>query len=128
MSGLDLLVEPFAFEEGHRDKRLALDLADLVDVADVGMIQRGGCFGLSPETGFAFLITEQVGRKELQSDGTFEVGVLRLVDNAHAALAEFLGDLVVRDGLADHGGPVVLLAIEMKRLEILAGRQGFEPR
>ena len=38
----------------------------------------GGCFGLSPETCFDVLITEQVGREELEGDGPFEVGVLGL--------------------------------------------------
>ena len=29
------------------------------------------------------------------------------VDHAHAALTELLGDAAVRDGLADHDGPIL---------------------
>ena len=36
-----------------------------------------------------------------------QLRVLGLVDDTHAALAELLGDLVVRDGLADHNGPIL---------------------
>ena len=39
--GLDLLVESLPFQEGHGNERLAVDLADFIDVADVGMIQGG---------------------------------------------------------------------------------------
>jgi len=32
-----------------------------------------------------------------------QLGVLGFVDDAHAALAELLGDVIVRDRLANHG-------------------------
>ena len=48
-------------------------------------------------------------RQELEGDGTLQLRVFSLVDDTHAAFAEFGGDLVVGDGLADHGGPLVAM-------------------
>ncbi len=53
--------------------------------------------------GLRFLVAEQMWGEEFQSHGAVELGVVGLVDDAHPAFAEFFGDLVVRDGLADHG-------------------------
>ncbi len=44
-------------------------------------------------------------RKELQRSRSFPFSVGSLADQAHRNLTEFLGDLVVRDGLADHDSP-----------------------
>ncbi|MDA1313529.1 MAG: hypothetical protein O2968_09365 [Acidobacteria bacterium] len=46
-------------------------------------------------------------RQKFQCDGAVELRVLGLVDDTHAAFTEFLGDAVVRDGLADHAGPIL---------------------
>jgi hypothetical protein len=40
-------------------------------------------------------------RKEFQCDDAVELGVVGLVDDAHAAFAELLEDLVVRNRLTD---------------------------
>ena len=42
-------------------------------------------------------------REEFQSDGAFELGIFGLVDDTHAPFPELLEDLVMRDGLTDHG-------------------------
>ena len=42
-------------------------------------------------------------------DGTFQLQVLGLANDTHAALTELLSDLVVRDGLIDHNGPILPL-------------------
>jgi len=73
------------------------------------MIQSGGCFSLSPEMGFDVLVTEQVGRKELQGGKAFEVRVLGPVNNNHPTFTEFLGTAVMGDSLADHVGPILPL-------------------
>ena len=38
----------------------------------------------------------------LKRDSALDLGVQRLIDDAHPARAELLGDAVVRDGLLDH--------------------------
>jgi len=100
-TGLDFLVKTFAFEEGHRDECLALELVNLVNGTDVGVVQRGGGFGFALEAFANFFVRDQVGCQELQSDGAVELRVLGFVDDTHPTFTEFLGDLVVGDGLTD---------------------------
>jgi hypothetical protein len=45
----------------------------------------------------------QILWKEFQRNETFQLQVLRFVDNAHAAGAEFFANPVMRNGFADHG-------------------------
>ena len=40
--------------------------------------------------------------QEFERDEATKLGVLGLVDDAHAPAAELLDDAVMRDGLADH--------------------------
>ena len=48
-----------------------------------------------------FIITQHMLDQELQRDRPFELGLFGLIDDAHAALAELLDDLVMADGGAD---------------------------
>ena len=77
-------------------------LANLVDRADVGMVQCRGGLRFSLETSESLgVIGHFVGQK-LESDEAMEQSVLGLVDHTHPAAAELLDDAVVRDGLANH--------------------------
>src|ERR1700683_4981893 len=79
----DAMLERGAFHEFHGNKQLAVLLADLVDGADVGMIQRGGCACLSPKTlECLWNLGEAVGKK-FERDEPAEGGVLGFVDNTH---------------------------------------------
>ena len=71
-------------------------LADLVDLADVGMVdaRRGARF--APEALARGLVARQ-RRHRLDGDGALEPFVARRVDDAHPAFAELAHDGVVRD-------------------------------
>ena len=99
----DAVLQSHAFEIFHGDERHAVFLADVVNGADVGMVQsrRGLRFAL--ETGESLGIAGHFIGEKLEGDETVQVGVFRLVDDTHPAAAEFLEDAVVRDALADHG-------------------------
>jgi len=45
--------------------------------------------------------------EKLECDGAVEIRVFGLIDDTHPTLTELLSDPVVRDGLADHSGPIV---------------------
>ena len=99
----DAVLEGHAFEKFHGDEGLIIVLADLVDRADVGVVQRRSGTGLAAETFERVRIAGNVSRKEFQGDKSAQADVFGLVDYAHASAAEFLDDAVVRDGLAYHG-------------------------
>ena len=76
-------------------------LADFVNRADVGMVQRRSGSRLPPEALQGLRARQQIIRQELQRDVAFEAQVLRLVHHTHPASPELLQDVVVRNGLAD---------------------------
>ena|ERR1700743_2786568 len=76
---------------------------DVVDRADVRMIERGGRFGFALEPGERDGIASDVWRQKFERNETVETNVLSLVHHPHAAAARLLEDSVVRDRLADKG-------------------------
>src|SRR5271156_2956512 len=92
-----------AVQKLHGDEGFAALIVNLVDGANVGMIQRGGGLGFTLETAKRLRIFRYVVRQELQRDKPAEFYVLSLVNHTHAAATEFFDDPVVRDGLTDEG-------------------------
>ena len=70
-------------------------LADVVDGADVGMVQRGSGARLALKAAEGLRVARDVVREELQRHETMEADVLGLVDDAHPAGAQLLEDAVV---------------------------------
>ena len=60
------------------------------------------------EPGQSLGVPGNVIGQELQGHKAVQLDVLRLIDDAHSAAAEFLDDPVVRDVLADHSEDVWL--------------------
>ena len=85
----DAVLQGLAFEELHGDERLAVLLADVVNGADVGMIQGGCGVRFAPEAAERLRIAGDLVGQKLQGDETMQPGVFGLVDDAHAAAAEF---------------------------------------
>ena len=100
--GEDAVLQCLPLQAFHDDEGLPLVLADVVDGADVGMIQGRGGLRLTLEALTGGRVAEVGLGEELQRDVAVEAGVLTLVDDAHASAAELLDHAVVRDGLADH--------------------------
>ncbi len=105
------------FEELHGDEELALVLADLVDLANVRVVdaRRGSC--LAPEAAPRRLVLRH-GDHRLQRHRAMEPLVARGVDDAHAALSELAGDGVVakprRDALRGQWSAVGRGALGMR--------------
>jgi hypothetical protein len=99
----DAVFQRLAIQKLHCDKRLLVALADLINRADVGMIQ-GRSRPRFPTKSFQRLrVISHIIGKELQSDEASKMGVLGLVNHTHPAPAEFFDDAVVRNRLPDHG-------------------------
>ena len=98
----DLVGQDAAVEVLHDDESAAVLLPDVMDRADVGVIEGGCRLRLALEAGERQGISGHRLREKLESDEAMQARVFRLVNHAHAPAAQFLDDAVVRDGLADH--------------------------
>ena len=79
----------------HDEIELAVGgLVDLVDCANVRVVQSRCRFGLLEEPLLGDLVPCQVGWQELDRDVAIQPGVMRQVHDAHAALAELRHDAV----------------------------------
>src|SRR5690242_15462380 len=76
----DLMLQSMAFQEFHDDERLAVMLGDLVNRADVGMIESRRCSGLSLESFQGLRTFRECLRKKLQSYVPAEANIFCLVN------------------------------------------------
>ena len=77
-----------AFEMLHHEVVRCRRAADVVDAADVGMVERGDGARLALEACPQVRIVSDVARQDLDRDRAIEARVARLVDLAHAAGAD----------------------------------------
>src|SRR2546427_6014823 len=97
----DPVLQCHAVQKLHGNESLTILLTDVVNRADVRMVEGGSRLRLALEAGQCLRVSGNLLRQELQCDETMEPSVLSLIDNTHAPAAEFLDDPVVRNGLAD---------------------------
>ena len=90
-----VVLERPALEQLHGDEVLALAFINLVDGADVGVIEGRGATGLTKETFQRVLIPGKLLGEKLQGHVPAELGVFGLVHHTHASSAEFLQYAVV---------------------------------
>ncbi len=95
------ILQRLAFEVLHGDERSAVLLADIVDRADMWMVQRRCGLGFTLEATERIGIGGEVLRNELERNGTMQPRIFGFVDDAHAAAAELLEDAVVGERLTD---------------------------
>src|ERR1700722_8403061 len=95
------MFERHPVEKLHGDESLAI-LADVVDRADVGMVERGRGVGFASKAGERLRVHFHLFGQELEGDKTMQARVFGFVDDAHSAAAQFLDDVVVRDDTPDH--------------------------
>src|SRR5207247_184449 len=87
----------------HSDEEATLrSVSDLIDRADVRMVQRGRGFGFRNKSALRLFAAEQMRGKKLQRDKAVEPGIGRLIDDAHAPAAEGLKNEVRPDFPTDH--------------------------
>ena len=100
-SGGDDVLEGCALHELHHDEGAAIMFLNVVDGADIGVIQRRGGPRFTLETLQHLSVFGNIVRQEFQRDEASQAHVFGLVDHAHTAAAEFLDNPIMRDGLSD---------------------------
>jgi len=96
------MLQGHAIKELHGDKGAALVLADVVDGADVGMIQCRGGLRFALKAGKRLRIAGNLFGQEFQGHESVQAGIFGLINDAHAAATELLDDAVMGDGLTNH--------------------------
>ena len=91
---LEAVGERLAREVLHHQEGRTVVLADVVERADVRVVQAGDGLRFALEAGAAVRVGADLGREDLDGDGAVEAGVAGLVDLAHAAGADGGEDLV----------------------------------
>src|ERR1700676_2352492 len=92
--------EGAAFHEFHDEEGTAALFTDVVNGADIRMIESGSGVGFTAKTLEHGWITGEIFRKEFDGNKTLQASVFGLVNNAHAATAESFQDAVMRKSSA----------------------------
>jgi hypothetical protein len=98
----DAVLQCHAFEKFHDDEGLAILLADVVDGADIGMVEGGSGLGFALKAGEGLRIAGNFFGQKFEGHKAAKARVLGFVDNAHAAASKLFDDAVVGDGFANH--------------------------
>ena len=104
--GFNNVLEGLALHQLHGDERLPVVLADLMDGADVGMVEGGSSPGFAAEALQRLGILRQVFGEKLQSNVAAQAEVLGLIDHTHPATAQLREDFVMGNCASNHSGPL----------------------
>ena len=96
------MVQGHAFHELHDHEDAAFFFADVVNGANIGMVQRGSGFGFALKAFQSLRIARKIVGQKLQGDEASQAGIFGLVDHAHTAATKLFNHSIVRDGLANH--------------------------
>ena len=96
---VDAVLQRRALQQFHGDERRSAVFVDVVNRADIGMIQRRSGLRLAPEAFQRRLVLHHFARQEFQRHLPPQLGILRAINHAHSAAANFLDDAVMRDDL-----------------------------
>jgi hypothetical protein len=98
---VDEVLESTAVKELHGDESAAVFFANVVDGADIGVVEGRGSFGFATEAFERLAVGREFLGKKFEGDEAIEAGVLRFVNHTHAATAEAFENAVVGDSGAD---------------------------
>ena len=85
----------------HGDECLPVLLANVMDRADVGMIQGGSRLRFTLEAAESLRVLGNFFGQEFQGDEAVQLYVLGFVDDTHPAAAEFFDDAIMGNRLAN---------------------------
>src|SRR6266496_2835421 len=96
------MLQSYSIQKLHGNERLAVLLADVVNRADVRMIQRRSGLRFALKAGEGLRLPGNIVGQELERDEAVQARVFRFVNHAHTAAANFFDNAIVGNGLADH--------------------------
>jgi len=96
------LLQRHAVKEFHGDEDLALGITNIVNRADIGVVQGRGSTRLALEALTQVPIVRIIFGQEFQGNETTKASVLSLVNDTHTSRPQLFQDSVVRDGSAKH--------------------------
>src|SRR5271157_2299873 len=91
------LLQRLAFQIFHDDEGPTFVFIDLINRADVGMIERRGGAGLALEAAQRLAVFSQLFRQKLEGDQPLQLAILGLIDDTHAPATDLLNDAIVAD-------------------------------
>jgi hypothetical protein len=77
--------------------------ADVVDGADVGVVEGGSSLGLALKASQSLRVAGDLVGQEFEGDKPAQAGVFGLVDHTHAAATQSFEGAVMGEGLANEG-------------------------
>ena len=91
----DSLLQGLPFQQLHDDEGAAIKLGDVVNCADVRVIQSGSSARLSLKTAERQWVMSDPIRQELERHEAVQAGILGFVNHTHSATAQLLDDAVM---------------------------------
>ena len=91
------LVEVRALDELHGDERVSVDLAEIVDRDDVGVLQRAGRLGLAEKSAAQVGVAGERVAHHLDGDGPVEHRIEGAIHDPHGPFADLAEDAVFAD-------------------------------
>ena len=92
------LLQRLAVQVLHHDERPSLEVADLVDGANIGTVESRRRPGFASKTLQRLIILCDVVGQKLQGDHAAKLSILSLVHHPHSTHSQFFKNSVVRDG------------------------------
>jgi len=98
------LLQRHAVKEFHGDEDSAIGITNVVDRADIGVVQGRGSTRLALEALSQVPIVRIIFRQEFQGNETTKASVLCLVNDTHASRPQLSQDVIMRDDVTNHLG------------------------
>jgi hypothetical protein len=96
------MLECLALQQLHGNEVLTVRFVNLVNRADIRMVEGGRSEGFSLEAFAGRRVVLHFGRKEFQRDMPVQLEVFGFINYTHPAAVELRENPIVRNGLANH--------------------------
>ena len=104
-TGMHETAQGLPLEQFHHDVKMAALFTEVVDRADVRMVQARSEASLAPEALQRFFVARELGRENLDCYQSVEPRVAGAIHHAHPAGADLLENGVMGEGGTDHSNP-----------------------